>query len=65
MSYPDIAAASAAAHRADLLRRAEQDRIVTRSGRRARNRLIAWLDGQRLGHRRAPAGRPTPAAATR
>jgi hypothetical protein len=66
MSYPDIAEALAAAHRADLLRLAEQDRVVvTRNRRRARNRLIAWLGGQRLGPRRAPAANAACVAANR
>ena len=56
MSYPDIAQALAAAHRADLLRAADghSGTVMTRKARRQRKRLVAWLDGQRLGHRRAP-----------
>ena len=53
MSYPDIATALGAAHREDLLRLAAQDRVMTRNGRRARGRLVEWLDAQRL--RRRPA----------
>lgn len=66
MSYPYIAEALVAAHREDLLRLAERDRIVmSRNRRRNRGRLIAWLDSQRLGHRRAPAAHAACVAVTR
>ena len=66
MSYPDIATALGEAHREELLRLAELDRVVvTRNRRRGRNRLIAWLDGQRLGRRRAPVAHAACVAVTR
>jgi hypothetical protein len=66
MTYPDIAGALAAEHREDLIRLAERDRVVvTRNRRGARRRLIAWLDGQRLGRRRAPAAHAACVAVTR
>jgi hypothetical protein len=66
MTHPDIATALAAAHREELIRLASRDRVVrTRKRRRARNRLVAWLDGQRFGHRRRPAVHQNCAAVTR
>jgi hypothetical protein len=66
MSHPDILMALAAAHREELLRLAEANRVVvSRNRRRQRHRLIAWLDGQRLGHRRAPATLAACVAVTR
>jgi hypothetical protein len=66
MTYPDIATALGAAHREEMLRLGERDRVVVaRSRRRDRSRLVAWLDAQRLGHRRRPAIGATCTAVTR
>lgn len=56
MTHPDITAAVAAAHRADLLRAAGFGRptIVRQEGRRRRARLSSWLKAQ-LHHPTAPA----------
>ena len=66
MTHLDIASELAAAHREEMLRLATRDRVVvTRSRSRLRHRLVAWLDAQRLGHRRSSTVRPTCAAVTR
>jgi hypothetical protein len=59
MTHPDITAAVAAAHRADLMRAAQRHTgsVVQREARRKRARLAAWVKAQ-LHHPTAPAGVP-------
>ncbi|HET7530232.1 MAG TPA: hypothetical protein VFJ98_04655 [Mycobacteriales bacterium] len=57
MTHPDITAAVAAAHRADLVRAAQRRTglVVHREASRRRARLADWLKAQ-LHHPTAPAG---------
>jgi hypothetical protein len=64
MMHADIAQAVGQARREDMVRAATGRTSKVRTGRGRRGRLIAWLEGQRLGHRRLPAAAQASALST-